>query len=129
MNQSTERGSISALVLGLTITFMLCAGLVVDGGRVVSRYLELADIAENAARSGSQELRSLRSGNPTVDLVRATRAAEWFLEAHAVSGVVSIEGNLVIVSVDGPVRFSLLNLVGLSTTSVSVSRSAEPVTQ
>ena len=62
MNQSTERGSISALVLGLTITFMLCAGLVVDGGRVVSRYLELADIAENAARSGSQELRSLRSG-------------------------------------------------------------------
>lgn len=129
MNQSTERGSISALVLGLTITFILCAGLVVDGGRVVSRYLELADIAENAARSGSQELRSLRSGNPTVDPVRATRAAERFLEVHAVSGVVSIEGNLVIVSVDGPVRFSLLNLVGLSATSVSVSRSAEPVTQ
>ena len=129
MNLSAERGSISALVLGLVTSFMLCAGLVVDGGRVVARYLESADIAENAARSGSQELRSLRSGEPTIDPSRATRAAHRYLESQGVTGLVSIEGNSVVVSVEQRVRFSLLSLIGLSVKDVAVTRSAEPVIQ
>ena len=129
MNLSAERGSISALVLGLVTSFMLCTGLVVDGGRVVARYLESADIAENAARSGSQELRSLRSGEPSIDPSRATRAAHRYLESHGVTGLVSIEGNSVVVSVEQRVRFSLLSLIGLSAKDVAVTRSAEPVIQ
>lgn len=129
MNFSAERGSISALVLGLVTSFMLCAGLVVDGGRVVARYLESADIAENAARSGSQELRSLRSGEPTIDPSRATRAAHRYLESQGVTGLVSIEGNSVVVSVEQRVRFSLLSLIGLSAKEIAVTRSAEPVIQ
>jgi Flp pilus assembly protein TadG len=129
MNFSAERGSISALVLGLVTSFMLCAGLVVDGGRVVARYLESADIAENAARSGSQELRSLRSGEPTIDPPRATRAAHRYLESQGVTGLVSIEGNSVVVSVEQNVRFSLLSLIGLSAKEIAVTRSAEPVIQ
>ena len=129
MNFSAERGSISALVLGLVTSFMLCVGLVVDGGRVVTRYLESADIAENAARSGSQELRSLRSGEPTIDPSRATRAAHRYLESQGVTGLVSIEGNSVVVSVEQNVRFSLLSLIGLSAKEIAVTRSAEPVIQ
>lgn len=129
MNFSAERGSISALVLGLITSFMLCVGLVVDGGRVVTRYLESADIAENAARSGSQELRSLRSGEPTIDPSRATRAAHRYLESQGVTGLVSIEGNSVVVSVEQNVRFSLLSLIGLSAKEIAVTRSAEPVIQ
>jgi len=129
MNFSAERGSVSALVLGLVTSFMLCAGLVVDGGRVVARYLESADIAENAARSGSQELRSLRSGEPTIDPPRATRAAHRYLESQGVTGLVSIEGNSVVVSVEQRVRFSLLSLIGLSAKEIAVTRSAEPIIQ
>lgn len=129
MNFSAERGSISALVLGLVTSFMLCAGLVVDGGRVVARYLESADIAENAARSGSQELRSLRSGEPTIDSPRATRAAHRYLESQGVTGLVSIEGNSVVVSVEQRVQFSLLSLIGLLAKEIAVTRSAEPVIQ
>jgi hypothetical protein len=129
MNFSAERGSISALVLGLVTSFMLCVGLVVDGGRVVARYLESADIAENAARSGSQELRSLRSGEPTIDPSRATRAAHRYLELQGATGLVSIEGDSVVVSVEQRVRFSLLSLIGMSAKEIAVTRSAEPVIQ
>jgi Flp pilus assembly protein TadG len=129
MNSRNERGSISALVLGLVTSFMLCVGLVIDGGRVVARYLEAADIAENAARSGSQELRSLRSGEPSIDPLRATRAAHRFLESQGVTGLVLIEGNTVVVSVERSVRFSLLSLIGLSAKDMAVTRSAEPIIQ
>jgi Flp pilus assembly protein TadG len=47
----TERGSITAFVAVLAITFIACAGLAVDGGRLVAARVQLADHAENAARA------------------------------------------------------------------------------
>lgn len=129
MTSSRERGSVTALVLGLVATFVVCAGLVVDGGRVVSAYLTVADIAENAARSGTQELQSLRSGHPKLEPQRAARAAERYLRLAGVSGKVSFQGNIIIVTADRSVSFSLLRLIGLMGTRVSAVRHAEPMTQ
>ena len=64
----TELGSITAFVAVLAITFIACAGLAVDGGRLVAARVQLADHAENAARAGVQEVTSLRSGEPDIDV-------------------------------------------------------------
>lgn len=124
-----ENGSITALVVGLVATFIACAALVFDGGRIVSYYLRYADLAGNAARSGSQEIRSLRSGDPKIDPARAERAAHQYLNQLGVSGRVEIAKNTVIVTIDGVVEFQLLKLIGLSSTSIAVTRSAGPVIQ
>ena len=72
---TSENGVVSAFVLGLMMTFVVCAGLGVDGGRLVASRLELADHAENAARIGAQELTELRSGEPTIDESQARTSA------------------------------------------------------
>ena len=127
--RSTESGSITAFVLGLLSAFIACMALVVDGGNVVSNYLAHADIAENAARFGSQEVTSLRSGDPLLHRDRASRAAHSYLERHGGSGTVTVEDNVLTVHVYGDVQFVLLKLIGLSSTTVAVKRSAEPVVQ
>ena len=128
MNQVSESGSISAFVVGMVLTLMSCSALVIDGGNVVAQYLRYADLAENAARSGTQELRSLRSGNPTIDPTRARQAALTYLASHGASGEVDVQNNSIVVTIRASIGFVLLNLIGLRETSIAVTRSAEPVT-
>jgi Flp pilus assembly protein TadG len=127
MTSSMERGSISAFVVGLVMTIVTSGALVIDGGNVVREYLRFADLAENAARSGSQELRSLRSGEPTVDPVRAKYAAESFLALNGASGDVSVVDGEVVVTITAPVSFTLLRIIGLRGSNVTVTRVAVPV--
>jgi len=122
-----ESGSISAFVVGIVLTLMSCSALVVDGGNVVSQYLRYADLAENAARSGTQELRSLRSGNPTVDPEPARQAALAYLASRGLRGDVIARDNSIVVTVRAEVPFALLSLIGLRGTLITVTRSAEPV--
>ena len=128
MNQVSESGSISAFVVGMVLTLMSCSALVIDGGNVVAQYLRYADLAENAARGGTQELRSLRSGNPTIDPIRARQAALTYLASHGVSGEVDVQNNSIVVTIRASIGFVLLNVIGLRETSITVTRSAEPVT-
>ena len=128
MNQVSESGTISAFVVGIVLTLMSCSALVVDGGNVVAQYLRHADLAGNAARSGTQELRSLRSGSPTIDPTRARRAAMTYLASHGVTGEVDVQDNSIVVTIRTSVEFVLLNLIGLRNTSITVVRTAEPVT-
>lgn len=60
-SQKFQDGVVTAFVVGLLMTFIVCAGLGVDGGRLVAVRLSLADHAENAARLAAQELTSLRT--------------------------------------------------------------------
>jgi hypothetical protein len=71
----------------------------------------------------------LRSGDPLLHRERAVRAALNYLKHHGVSGTASVEDNVLTVHVYGDVQFVLLKLIGLSSTTVAVKRSAEPVVQ
>jgi len=62
MHSSTQRGSISALVVCLVISAIAVVGISYDGGRVVSSYVELSDVAQNAARIGAQHVVGIREG-------------------------------------------------------------------
>ena len=124
----TERGSITAFVAVLAITFIACAGLAVDGGRLVAARVQLADHAENAARAGVQEVTSLRSGEPDIDVSEARSTAAAYLRSWGVSGEVSATTEEITVSVRRVVPMSILGLFGVGSRMVSAQRSAKAVT-
>jgi Flp pilus assembly protein TadG len=126
---TTESGVVSAFVLGLMMTFVVCAGLGVDGGRLVTNRLELADHAENAARVGAQELTNLRTGEQTIDQNQATLSASNYLLANAIDGEVLTTPNSVTVTVNREVEMSLLKLFGANNHEITVTRTAKPSDQ
>lgn len=121
-----DEGSITALVVVLAMTFVACAGLAIDGGRLVAAKIELGDQAENAARAGAQEITSLRSGSLELDESRAVIAAGDFLAGRGIDGDVYIQNNNVIVSVSREIPMTLLGLFGIKGKTLSAQRSATP---
>jgi hypothetical protein len=122
-----DPGSVSALVVGLVVSFIACAGLAVDGGRVVSARIRVADNAENAARVGAQAVTNIRTGVPKVDGPSATKLARKFLDKVAVTGDVHANQFEVCVVVREWVEMSLLSLVGVEGRVMSAERCARPI--
>ena len=125
-SQKSQDGVVSAFVVGLLMTFIACAGLGVDGGRLVSVRLTLADHAENAARLAAQELTSLRTGSPKIDQSGAHRLALRYLNDNNLSGDISTSANSVSVTVSQTVEMSILKLFGAKDHLISVTRRVEP---
>lgn len=122
-----DRGSITALVVGLVMTFVACAGLAVDGGRLVTAKVRASDRAENAARLGAQAVTGLRLGVPEVDERRAVRIAGEFLESFGASGNIEANRYEVCVTIREQVEMTLLGLVGVGSKSVGGHRCARPI--
>ena len=129
MQRSTDDcGSITAFVVMLAMTFVACAGLAVDGGRLVAAKVQLADQAENTARAGTQEITGLRTGDPKVDVGKAISTAQDFMTLHQIQGQVSATESEVTVTTTRVVPMSLLKLFGVGSRLISAQRSARPVT-
>jgi hypothetical protein len=129
MQRSTDDcGSITAFVVMLTMTFVACAGLAVDGGRLVAAKVQLADQAENAARAGAQEITALRTGDPKVDVDKAIMTADDFMARHQIRGQASATTSEVTVTTTRVVTMSLLKLFGVGSRLISAQHSARPVT-
>ena len=124
-----DSGSISALVVCLVTVFVACAGLVLDGGRFIGARARAAAVAAGAARDGVQEVHRLREGLIVVDVDRATRKAERFVQGSGLSGSATADERSVTVAVTTSVRPLLLGLVGVGTRTVTVSRTATPFDQ
>lgn len=122
-----DRGSVSAFVVMLVMTFVACAGLALDGGRVVGAHSRAADLAENAARAGAQEITGIRAGSWEIDPRRARATARAYLAAQGASGTVTTSRTRVTVTVTLTSRPSLLRLIGIGPRTVRASRSSEPV--
>lgn len=123
------RGSISAFVVSLTMTFMVCAGLAIDGGRIVAAKIRAGDMAENAARAGAQALTNIRSGIPRVDPPRATRIASAYLETTGSRGRVEASRLEVCVTVRSTETMTMLQLVGVGSRQVAATRCAQPIAE
>jgi hypothetical protein len=123
-----DSGSITAFVVMLLMTFVACAGLAVDGGRMVAAKVQLADQAENAARAGTQEITALRTGDPRIHPERALSTAQDFMIRHQIRGQVSATDLEVTVTTTRVVSMSLLGLFGVGSRLMSAQRSARPVT-
>ena len=106
-----EAGSVSAFVAVIALGLVMVAGLVYDGGQVLSAQATARDLAANAARAGAQELDldALRAGGVAVlDPTRASAAAEDYLRANGVDGSVTVGGADITVTVLVPARMRIL---------------------
>jgi Flp pilus assembly protein TadG len=122
-----DRGSVSAFVIVMAVALVACAGLVVDGGRLVAGRTEAADHAENAARAGAQEAADLRGETWQINPAAAQGAAESYLASQGVVGSVSVNGRTITVTVTVTKSMTLLGVVGASSRQVTASRTSELV--
>jgi hypothetical protein len=124
---NSDRGVVTAFVLGLVLAFVVLAGLAVDSGRLVAAHVTAGDHAENAARAGAQEVTLVRLGWRLVDPRRATATARAYLEAHGLDGDVTADFRGVTVTVRVRQATTLLRLVGIEEREVSSTRTARLV--
>ncbi|MEU6713205.1 pilus assembly protein TadG-related protein [Nonomuraea sp. NPDC046802] len=54
--KAAERGSMSVFTVLFSVAVFLLAGLLVDGGSAINARLRAADVAEQAARAGADQL-------------------------------------------------------------------------
>lgn len=123
--RSGARGSLSAFVVCTVMTMLCLVGLAFDGGRVVATYVQLSDVAQNAARMGDQFVIGIREGSPRIDEAGGRRAVSRYLGARGVEGRAWVSGRTVTVRVGGDVRLVILSLFGVDHRTISVTRSSE----
>jgi hypothetical protein len=100
----TERGSVVAFVVVIAMIFVFCAGLVVDGARMVGAKSQAIDHAGNAARLGAQEFLSIRSGTSEL----------------------KCDGQSVTVTVESRVQMTILASLGIRTKKITATQTASP---
>ncbi|MDL4776115.1 MULTISPECIES: TadE/TadG family type IV pilus assembly protein [Thermomonosporaceae] len=130
-----ERGSVAMYVVLFTPAVFLLAGLLVDGGLAIHARQRAADMAEQAARAGANEIDTdaLRAtGRPAIDPGRARAAAcdlLGFYGAQVAASRCDADDQEVEVTVQIKVEPQLLGIVpGLGTFTMTSTASARPVT-
>lgn len=129
-----ERGQVTAMWAILATALFVLAGLVYDGGQILTARRDANNLARQAARAGAQHLdeNSIRAGTPTLDAVAADAAAREFLSRRNLSPTaVTVEDTSVTVTVERTQPTPLLALVGINertVTSTASARTARGVT-
>lgn len=123
-NLASSSGSISAFVVCITMSLLVLTGLVVDGGRVIARYAELSDIAENASRIGSQQIVGIRAGDPELYEVGARQRINDFLDSKHLSGRVTARDGGTIVEIRATVPMRVLSIIGINERRIVVTRTS-----
>ena len=123
---SDEKGVLTVFVATLAVALFALVGLVVDGGRAVAARAAAAGVAEQAARTGAAQIAvsALRTGEIRIDPSAALSAADRYLEASGLHGVVTTAGQSVIVRITTSDPTVVLGIVGVDHISVSVTASA-----
>ena len=126
MNETSERGSLTAFLAVLALGLFVLVGLVVDGGRALVARRQAVDVAEQAARVGADQLSvdALRSGQFVVDPASAASAVTNYLEATGATGTVSVTGNSVTVHIVHNTPTTVLGMIGIGDIPVSATAAA-----
>ena len=128
-----EEGQVTPFVTLLVVALLLCAGLVVDGGRILAARRQADDLAGSAARAGAQavSLDELRATNRQVlDPARARAEAEAYLAQAGTTGEVEVVGDTVRVTVRRTTPMVILGIAGVidkTVTGVGVARTVRGV--
>lgn len=126
-----DTGSVTAFVAVIATALVLVAGMVIDGGQVVSAGMEARRLASSAARAGAQEVDvdHLRAtGEPVLLPARADDAARAFLAAAGADGTVDVSGATVTVTVTLEHHMRLLPLPARQVTATRSARATPGIT-
>ncbi|WP_431953431.1 pilus assembly protein TadG-related protein [Actinacidiphila sp. bgisy167] len=124
-----DGGQTTAMVVIAIAGLFLFAGLVLDGGLALAGKVAAADAAQEAARSGSQQidLAYLRATQRIrLDRQRAAAAARDYVQATGNSGRVHTDGDTVTVTVTHRQRTQILSLVGIRELATTAEATARP---
>lgn len=132
-----ERGSMSVFTVLFSVVVFLLAGLLVDGGAAINARLRAADIAEQAARAGADQVDvdQLRENGEVRLLGEAevcARAGE-VVDAHEDDGITmaacTVDGEQVAVTVGVPWTAFFLGAIGFSGSEMRAEATAAPEAQ
>jgi Flp pilus assembly protein TadG len=127
-----ERGSASIwAILVISGAFTVLLGLVVDGGRVIDARMAASRAAAQAARVGADSLSSarVRNGQDAISFEAAKARAQNYLGDAGMSGVVSVSGDTVTVTVTGASETQILDVIGIGSFPIEESESARAITE
>ncbi len=116
-----ERGSVSVLVLGLSLALIIAIGLAVDGSRKALAASRATAIAEEAARAGGQAVDPHALANGLVAHIapgEAAAAARRYLAAAGIPGTVRAESDRITVDTTDSVPTVFLGAIGISALAV-----------
>lgn len=124
-----ERGSATAFVVGLAVTLVVVAGLVVDGGGALNARMTLADDVEAAAVAGAQatdELRLRADDVLVIDPAEAKQRALEVLQGRGYEGiVVTATDESVTVTAHDSVATKMLSLIGINQFDIQATATSE----
>ena len=121
-NNVNERGQVTAFVTIFTVALIFVIGLVVDGGSVLAARRQAANEAAQAARAGAQQLavdRFRAEGVEALDPERARAAALELLARTGRDGDVTVDEDVVVVTVRIDQPLQILGIGGLADVTVS----------
>lgn len=119
-------------VVLIVVAILFAVGLVYDGGSVLGGRREAASLAASSARLGAQAIDEnvvLGGGGSLVDQARAQALVDDYLQGTGARGVVTYDAgaNLVRVRISMDVKLHILTIAGLTTRTVTATRSATPL--
>ncbi|WP_432046017.1 pilus assembly protein TadG-related protein [Streptomyces asiaticus] len=120
--KNADGGQATAFMVGVAAALWLFAGIVVDGGLALAGKARALDVAQEAARTGAQQLDIARLR--TADDVRllrgkAAQAATSYITATGDTGRATVHGDEVTLYVTHHQRAQILQLVGVRTLTVT----------
>ncbi len=130
MKPRNERGTVTIFVMSITTALLLVAGLVLDGGRVITARREADAVAEAAARAGVQGVDEEGLRQTTGAPVRASDAidrVQRYLASTQFTGTATVVGDTVSVEVHRTEELTILSIAGLHSSSITGSGSARAV--
>ena len=125
---AADRGSVLPFTATVVAALLACAGLTVDGGRLLGARRQAVGIAAAAARRGSQELgwRDAATGRAALDPARAEAMAESYLVQVGVRGSAKATPEEVSVTVIIDEPTVILGMFGVGPKRVTATRVAAP---
>ncbi|MQY07341.1 TadE/TadG family type IV pilus assembly protein [Actinomadura macrotermitis] len=130
-----DRGAMALYVVLFTPTVLMLAGLLVDGGLAIHARQRAADMAEQAARAGANQIdtdRLRETGKPILDPARARAAACALLDDYddkITASRCDATDQAVDVQVELTVKPQILGIIpGLGSFTMKGSATAAPIT-
>jgi Flp pilus assembly protein TadG len=127
-----ERGSVTLMLLVLTLALVALAGIVIDGGAKLDQAENASAVAQEAARAGAgmvNQANAYSTGSFTVDQAQALAAARQYLAAAHYHGTVSAPtADTIQVTVTVTSRTKVLSIIGIDSMTSTGSATASLVT-
>ncbi|WP_051951579.1 pilus assembly protein TadG-related protein [Actinacidiphila yeochonensis] len=122
-----DGGQATAFFVGVFLALWLFAGIVLDGGLTLAGKTRAMDVAQEAARTGAEQVdlaRLRRGGDVRLLKQQAAEAARRYVASTGDSGTASVAGDAVTVQVTHRQRMQILQLVGVRALTVHATATA-----